>query len=58
MALSMWWMLLVALGALVAAIVVGVLLGIRSRDRRDDRPAALVSRAERLRSLSPRTPRW
>jgi hypothetical protein len=51
MALNLWWMLLVALGVLIAAIVVGVLLGIRSGDRRDGRPAALVSRAERLRAL-------
>jgi len=51
MQLNFWWMTLVALGVLVAAIVAGVLLGIRPGRRGDDQPAALVSRAERLRTL-------
>lgn len=51
MALNLWWMVLVAAGALVVAIVIGLLIGLRGRLRRDQRPAALVSRAERLRAL-------
>jgi len=51
MALNTWWMILIALGILVVALVVGILLGLRGRDRADARPAALVSRAERLRTL-------
>ncbi|OIU86737.1 hypothetical protein BFN01_10770 [Microbacterium sp. AR7-10] len=42
---------LVALGVLVAAVAVGAVIGIRSGRRADARPAALVSRAERLRAL-------
>ncbi|PKI91268.1 hypothetical protein CW368_07330 [Actinomycetales bacterium SN12] len=44
-------MLLVALGVLVLAVVIGVLLGVRSGGTAEAGPAALVSRAERLRSL-------
>lgn len=51
MALNTWWMMLVALGVLLVAAAVGVLLGIRHRERADSAPAALVSRAERLRGL-------
>lgn len=51
MALNTWWIILVAVGVLVVAIVVGVLLGLRARERADTRPSALVSRAERLRTL-------
>ncbi|WP_309127217.1 VWA domain-containing protein [Microbacterium sp.] len=51
MALNIWWLVLVALGVLVVAVVIGVLLGLRARGREDARPAALVSRAERLRTL-------
>ncbi len=51
MALNLWWMVLVAAGALVVAIVIGLLIGLRGRLRHDQRPAALVSRAERLRAL-------
>jgi len=51
MALSWWWMLLVALSMLVVALVVGALLGIRSSHPTAGRPAALVSRAERVRTL-------
>jgi len=50
-ALNTWWMILVAVGILVVALVTGILLGLRGRDRADARPAALVSRAERLRAL-------
>ncbi|MBD8011727.1 VWA domain-containing protein [Microbacterium sp. Re1] len=42
---------LVALGVLAAAVAVGAVIGIRSGRRADARPAALVSRAERLRAL-------
>lgn len=51
MTLNIWWMPLVALGVLVAAAAVGAVIGIRSGRRADARPAALVSRAERLRAL-------
>lgn len=51
MTLNTWWMLLVALGVLIAAVVIGAVAGIRSRRRSDTAPAALVSRAERLRAL-------
>jgi len=50
-ALNTWWMILVALGVLLVAAAVGVLLGLRGRERAESAPAALVSRAERLRSL-------
>jgi len=49
--LNIWWMPLVALGVLAAAVAVGAVIGIRSGRRADARPAALVSRAERLRAL-------
>lgn len=51
MALNTWWMVPVALGVLTAAAVIGILLGLRRRTRAADAPAALVSRAERLRDL-------
>lgn len=51
MTLNIWWMPLVALGTLLAAVVIGAVIGIRSGRRADARPAALVSRAERLRAL-------
>lgn len=51
MALNTWWMLVVALGLLTAAAIIGILLGLRRRTRDADVPAALVSRAERLRDL-------
>lgn len=51
MTLNTWWMLLVALGVLITAVVIGAVAGIRSRRRSDTAPAALVSRAERLRAL-------
>lgn len=51
MALNTWWMILVALAVLLVAAGVGVLLGLRGREHADTAPAALVSRAERLRRL-------
>ncbi|WP_313356705.1 VWA domain-containing protein [Microbacterium sp.] len=51
MTLNIWWMPLVALGVLIAAIVIGAVIGIRPGRRADAGPAALVSRAERLRAL-------
>lgn len=51
MTLHTWWLILVAVGILVIALATGVLLGLRARGRDDARPAALVSRAERLRAL-------
>lgn len=51
MDLNTWWMILVALGVLVAAVVLGILLGLRGRARDDADASALVSRAERLRRL-------
>jgi len=49
--LNTWWMILVALGVLVAAVVLGILLGLRGRARDDADASALISRAERLRRL-------
>lgn len=51
MALNTSWVVLIAVGVLLVAIVAGVALGLRSRAARDAAPAALVSRAERLRTL-------
>lgn len=51
MALNNWWMILVALGVLIVAIGVGILLGIRSHTRTGAEAAGLVSRAERVRRL-------
>lgn len=51
MDLNTWWMILVALGVLVAAVVLGILLGLRGRARDDADASALISRAERLRRL-------
>lgn len=51
MALNTWWMVLIAVGVILIAIGAGILLGLRSSARREADPAALVSRAERLRAL-------
>lgn len=51
MALNTWWIVLVAVGGLVVAVLIGILLGLRGRRRADADPSALVSRAERLRGL-------
>lgn len=51
MALNTWWLVLVALGVLIVAVVAGILLGLRGRAQTDATPGALVSRAERLRTL-------
>ncbi|MBN8204758.1 VWA domain-containing protein [Microbacterium esteraromaticum] len=51
MALNTSWVVLIAAAVVLVAIVVGVALGLRSRAARNAAPAALVSRAERLRTL-------
>lgn len=51
MALNTSWVILIAAAVVLVAIVVGVALGLRSRAARDAAPAALISRAERLRAL-------
>ncbi len=51
MALNHWWMIPVALGVLIVAVAIGILLGTRSRAQDSTDPAGLVSRAERLRAL-------
>ncbi|MBN8424814.1 VWA domain-containing protein [Microbacterium esteraromaticum] len=51
MALNTSWVVLIAAAVVLVAIVVGVALGLRSRAARNAAPAALVSRAERLRAL-------
>ncbi|MCA1307269.1 VWA domain-containing protein [Microbacterium esteraromaticum] len=51
MALNTSWVALIAAAVVLVAIVVGVALGLRSRATRNAAPAALVSRAERLRTL-------
>lgn len=51
MALNTWWLVLVAVGVLILAIGIGILLGWRRHVSDERAPSALVSRAERLRSL-------
>ncbi|MFD5224099.1 VWA domain-containing protein [Microbacterium sp. NPDC058342] len=51
MALNTWWMILVAVAVLLVAAAIGILRGLRGRGRVESAPAALVSRAERLRGL-------
>ncbi len=51
MALNTWWLVLVAAGVLILAIGIGILLGWRRHVTDERAPSALVSRAERLRSL-------
>lgn len=51
MALNTWWMVLGAIGILLLAIGLGVLLGWRGGGPEDQAASALVSRAERLRTL-------
>ncbi|MFJ4223591.1 VWA domain-containing protein [Microbacterium sp. NPDC089695] len=51
MALANGWLILVVAGVMVAAIVVGVLLGLRGTGRGGVHAQARVARAERLRAL-------
>ncbi|UNK70807.1 VWA domain-containing protein [Microbacterium sp. H1-D42] len=51
MALNTWWMVLIGVAVILVAVGIGILLGLRSTARRAADPAALVSRAERLRTL-------
>lgn len=51
MALANGWLILVVVGLLVAAIVVGVLLGLRGGGRDAAHEHARIARAERLRAL-------
>ena len=51
MALANWWLILVAAGVVVAAIVVGVIVGLRSGAKTEAHERARVARAERLRAL-------
>lgn len=51
MALANGWMILVAVGVVVVAIVVGVILGMRRGGRTEAHERARVARAERLRAL-------
>ncbi|SJN38238.1 hypothetical protein FM104_10010 [Microbacterium esteraromaticum] len=51
MALNTWWIILVALGVLAAAVIIGILLGRRADQHTEATPSALISRAERLRAL-------
>jgi len=51
MALNLWWIVLIALGVLIAAVAIGILLGIRSQRRAENGTTSLVSRAERLRAM-------
>ncbi|WP_272653486.1 vWA domain-containing protein [Microbacterium sp. EF45047] len=51
MALNTWWLVLVAVGVLVAAVVVGILLGLRAGRRDRASAPVLISRAERMRAL-------
>lgn len=51
MALANGWVILVVVGVLVAAIVTGVLLGLRGGGRGTEHDHARIARAERLRAL-------
>ncbi|WP_295013670.1 VWA domain-containing protein [uncultured Microbacterium sp.] len=51
MVLAAPWVLYVVLGALLAALATGVLLGLRAHRARRDAPGAPIARAERIRAL-------
>lgn len=51
MALNLWWLVLVAVGVLIVAVGIGLLLGWNRGAPEASVPSALVSRAERLRTL-------
>ncbi|WP_244198768.1 vWA domain-containing protein [Microbacterium phyllosphaerae] len=51
MALANWWLILVAAGVVIVAIVVGVIVGLRSGAKTEAHERARVARAERLRAL-------
>jgi Ca-activated chloride channel family protein len=51
MALANWWLILIAVGALVLAIAIGLVLGLRGGARTEAHERARVARAERLRAL-------
>lgn len=51
MALANGWMLLVAAGIVIAAVAIGLLLGLRRTGRSDPHERARIARAERVRAL-------
>ncbi|WP_262492012.1 VWA domain-containing protein [Microbacterium sp. ANT_H45B] len=51
MALAHGWLILVAVGVVLAAIAIGVVVGLRSGARTEEHERARVARAERLRAL-------
>ncbi|CAH0251578.1 vWA domain-containing protein [Microbacterium foliorum] len=51
MALANGWLILVAVGVVLAAIAIGVVVGLRSGARTEEHERARVARAERLRAL-------
>jgi len=51
MALANGWLILVAVGVVLAAIAIGVVIGLRSGARTEEHERARVARAERLRAL-------
>jgi hypothetical protein len=51
MALANWWFILIALGVVIVAVAIGLLLGLRSRARTAAGERARIARAERLRAL-------
>jgi hypothetical protein len=51
MALANWWVVLVAVGVVVAAVAVGLFIGFRRSARHDTELSAPIARAERLRAL-------
>lgn len=51
MALANGWLILVAVGVVLVAIVIGVVVGLRSGARTEEHERARVARAERLRAL-------
>src|SRR5690606_26812546 len=50
-ALANWWMLLIAAAIILAAIAIGLILGLRRSARHNSDPSAPIARAERLREL-------
>lgn len=51
MALAQWWMILIAAGVLVLAVVIGIVLGLRGTRADAGTPGAQLARAERVRDL-------
>ncbi|WP_300268203.1 VWA domain-containing protein [Microbacterium sp.] len=51
MALANWWVILIAVGVVVASVGVGLAIGLRRNAKHRAAPAAQIARAERVRAL-------